>query len=265
MASMTRSIALPDGETTTLETWGTSGPILLCVHGIASSRASWKRTADALADTYRVCAYDQRGHGDSASIWGPMTLDQSVADCTAVADAIGEPARALVGHSWGGAVALLAGPKIATASVVAIDPMIHQAPGRWYDDFVHDLESLLATPAERRVDAVRTAFASLPAVEIDAKIHALRNMSIRPIVRLGEQNRADMGLWDLRIELRRYPLPLLLLLADAAESVVLAEDLWIINETLGPNATIEVFEGEGHTLHRTAFDRYIASLKSFLA
>jgi pimeloyl-ACP methyl ester carboxylesterase len=134
----------------------------------------------------------------------------------------------------------------------------------WYGDFVHDLEPLLAVPPERRADAVRKAFASLPAVEIEAKVHALRNMSIRPIMRLGEQNRADMGLWDLRIQLRRYPLPLLLLLADRAESVVMADDLWIINETLGPNATIEVFEGEGHTLHRTAFDRYIASLKSFL-
>jgi pimeloyl-ACP methyl ester carboxylesterase len=265
MASTTRTVALPDGESTTLETWGTAGPILLCIHGIGSSRASWKRTADALAGTYRVAAYDQRGHGDSAKLWGPMTHDQSVADCVAVADALGEPIRALVGHSWGGAIALLAGPKVATAAVVAIDPLIHQRPGTWHADYVADLEPLLHIPPAERVAAIRAAFAGLPPVEIDAKVHALREMSVRPVVRLGEQNRADMGLWDLRVDLRRYPLPLLLLLADAAESVVLEEDLWIINETLGPNATIEVFEGEGHALHRTAFDRYVRSLTAFLA
>jgi len=264
MASTTRTVALADGESTTLEDWGGTGPILLCIHGIGSSRASWKRTADALAGSFRVFAYDQRGHGDSAKLWGPMTLDQSVADCVAVADAIAEPIRALVGHSWGGAVALLAGPKIATTSVVAIDPLIHQQPGTWYADYVHDLEPLLNTPPERRVEKIRAMFAGLPPVEIAAKVHALQHMSIRPIVRLGEQNRADMGLWDLRIDLRRYPLPLLLLLADPAESVVPESDLWILRETLGPNATIEVFEGEGHTLHRTAFERYVRSLTAFL-
>ena len=263
-ASSTRSVALPDGESTTLEQWGTAGPILLFVHGIASSRKSWQRTADALAGSFRVCAYDQRGHGDSAAIWGPMSLDQSVADCAAVAAALGEPVRSLVGHSWGGAVALLAGPAIDAASVVAIDPMIHQPPNRWHDDFVADLEPLLATAPGERAAAIRAMFAGLPPVEIEAKVHALQAMSIHPIVRLGEHNRADMGRWDLRLSLRRYPLPLLLLLADPAESVVPARDLWIVRETLGPNATIEVFEGEGHTLHRTAFDRYRESLTAFL-
>jgi pimeloyl-ACP methyl ester carboxylesterase len=265
MASTTTTIELPDGETTVLEQWGTSGPILLCVHGIASSRKSWARTAEYFGKTHRVLAYDQRGHGDFAKIWGPMTLDQSVADCVAVADSLHEPVRALIGHSWGGAVALLAGRKIQTGAVVAIDPMIHQLPGRWREDFVADLEPLLAEPPERRVAAIRAAFRGLPAVEIDAKVHALQHMSIRPVVRLGEQNAADFGRWDIRTELRRYPVPLLLLLADPAESVVPAEDLWIVQETLGPNATIEVFEGEGHTLHRTAFERYVQSVAGFLA
>jgi len=262
--STLRTVALPDGESTTLEIWGTTGPLLLCVHGIGSSRKSWQRTADALTGAYRVAAYDQRAHGDSAATWGPMTLDQSVADCVAVADSLGEPIRALIGHSWGGAVALLAGPKLATAAVVALDPMIHQAPGRWYEEIVFDLEPLLAKPPAERDAVVRAAFASLPPVEVEAKVHALHNMSIRPIIRLGEQNRADMGLWDIRIELRRYPLPLLLILADEAESIVLPSDRWIITETLGTNATIEVFEGEGHALHRTAFDRYLTSLRAFL-
>jgi pimeloyl-ACP methyl ester carboxylesterase len=84
-------------------------------------------------------------------------------------------------------------------------------------------------------------------------------------MRLGEQNAADFGRWDIRVDLRRYPKPLLLLLADERESVVDFEELWILNETLGPLATLEIFEGEGHTLHRTAFDRYLRSLTAFLA
>jgi pimeloyl-ACP methyl ester carboxylesterase len=265
MASTTTTIELPDGETTVLEQWGTSGPILLCVHGIGSSRKSWARTAEYFAKSHRVVAYDQRGHGDFAKIWGPMTLDQSVADCVAVADSLQEPVRALIGHSWGGAIALLAGRKIQTGAVVAIDPLIHYAAGRWYADFVHDLEPIIAEPPERREAAIRAAFRGLPPIEVDAKVHALRHMSLKPVMRLGEQNGADFGRWDLRVDLRRYPVDVLLLLADPAESVVLADDMWIIEETIGPKGRIEVFEGEGHTLHRTAFERYVQTVAGFLA
>jgi pimeloyl-ACP methyl ester carboxylesterase len=264
MASTTRSVTLPDGASTTLEQWGTAGPVLLCVHGIASSRKSWVRTAEHFATSYRVFAFDQRGHGDSAAVRGPMTLAQSVADVAAVAAEIGEPVRALIGHSWGGAVVLLAAPVIGAGAVVAIDPMIHQAPGKWREDFVADLEPVLALPPEPRVQAIRAMFAGAPPVEIEAKVHAMREMSTRAIVKLGEENAADLGRWDLRVELRRYPIPLLLLVADPAESVIAADDLVLVWETLGPNGVIEVFEGEGHTLHRTAFARYVKAVADFL-
>jgi pimeloyl-ACP methyl ester carboxylesterase len=264
LQSTTRAVDLGDGEKTTLEIWGTGGPLILCVHGISSSRKSWLRTAEYFSKAYRVAAYDQRGHGDSSAVLGPMTLERARLDCEAVAAALGEPVRALIGHSWGGAVVLIAGRTIDTEAVVAIDPMIHQPPGRWHEDFVADLAPVLATPADQRVGAIRAMFAALPPVEIDAKVHAMKTMTIAPVVRLGEENAADFGRWDLRIELRRYPVPLLILLADPAESVVSAEDAFIIAETIGPLGKIEVFEGEGHSLQRTAFDRYAAAVATFL-
>jgi pimeloyl-ACP methyl ester carboxylesterase len=263
-ASTVTTVELGDGAATTLEVWGTAGPILLCVHGIGSSRKSWQRTAEYFSKAYRVAAYDQRGHGDSASVLGPMTLERARADCEAVAASLGEPLRALIGHSWGGAVVLIAGRTVDTEAVIAIDPLIHQPPGRWHADYVADLAPLLATPADRRVGAIRSMFSELPAIEIDAKVHALKSMSIKPIVRLGEQNAADFGRWDLRVELRRYPVPALLLLADPAESVVSEEDRFIVGETIGSLGKIQVFDGADHTLHRTAFDRYAEAVATFL-
>src|ERR1700761_818483 len=109
LASTRRSVDLGGGDTTTLEQWGEGGPALLCVHGIGSSRKSWARTAEFFAASYRVYAYDQRGHGDSAAITGPMTHAQLVADLETVARAIDGPLAALIGHSWGGAMVLKAG------------------------------------------------------------------------------------------------------------------------------------------------------------
>jgi pimeloyl-ACP methyl ester carboxylesterase len=264
MESTQRAVDLGDGDVTTLEQWGASGPALLCVHGIGSSRKSWVRTAEALAGSYRVFAYDQRGHGDSAAVAGPMTHAQSVRDLLAVARAIDGEVYALIGHSWGGAIVLKGGHETGCVHVVAIDPMIRTTAGAWASDYVDDLVPLLSGPQNAREAAIREMFAGLPQVEIDAKVHALRHMSIEPIVALGADNEADAGKWDLREVVRAYPKPLLLLLADPSDSVVLPEDVAFVREHGGANATIDVFEGEGHALHRTAFERFAAAVKAFL-
>jgi pimeloyl-ACP methyl ester carboxylesterase len=194
-----------------------------------------------------------------------MTHAQSVRDLLAVARAIDGGVFALIGHSWGGAIVLLGGRKVACARVVAIDPMIRQAAGHWAADFVEDLESIVAGPQDARAGVIREMFGALPPVEIDAKVHALRHMTIEPIVALGDDNGADAGKWDLRETVRAYPKPLLLLLADPADSVVFPEDVAFVREHGGANVTIEVFDGEGHTLHRTAFERYAGAVAAFLA
>jgi pimeloyl-ACP methyl ester carboxylesterase len=121
-----RRVVLESGATTTVECWGEAGPAILCVHGIGSSRRDFARLGEELAGTHRVFAYDQRGHGDSETR-EPMRLDVLAADLRAVADSIGTVA-AVVGHAWGGAVALIGGPKVARA-LVLVEPLIRVAPG----------------------------------------------------------------------------------------------------------------------------------------
>ena len=264
LASTVRTVTLDDGAKTKLEQWGESGPVLLCVHGISSSRMSWLRTAEFFAAEYRVCAYDQRGHGDSYAVTGPMSLDQCVRDLEAVANAIGDEPFALIGHSWGGAVVLKAGRRLASQRVIAIDPMIHFAGASWAADFVEDLVPVFAVAAGAREPVIREMFGTLPPVEISAKVHAMRRMTIEPVVALGDDNEADAGKWDVRGDVRDYPKPLFLMLADPSDSVVSPEDVTFVRAEGGPNVTIEVFTGEGHTLLRTAFERYCGSAEAFL-
>ncbi|HEY0393868.1 MAG TPA: alpha/beta hydrolase [Candidatus Elarobacter sp.] len=126
-----RRLVLESGATTTVECWGDAGPAILCVHGLGSSRRDFAGLGEALAATHRVFAYDQRGHGDSETA-EPLALTALAADLRAVADSIGTVA-AVVGHAWGGAVALAGGPKVARA-LVLIDPLIRVAPGTFAAD-----------------------------------------------------------------------------------------------------------------------------------
>ncbi len=259
-----RLVELDDGASTTLSKWGRWGPSILCVHGITSSRASWTRFAERFSTRYRIYAYDQRGHGDSAQVHGPMTLERSLRDLLAVAAAIGDPIDVLVGHSWGGAVALRGGAELQPSGVVAIDPMIRVLPGTFNVEYVDDLRELFALEGEPRSQGIAKMYESIAPVDRDAKLHAMQHMSIEPLEALGRENRADDGAWDLRGLLVAYPVPLLLALAGE-ESVVSAEDLAFVRECGGPKVTARIFEGEGHNLHRSAFDEFAQAVEEFLS
>lgn len=258
-----RIVALGDGELTHLTQWGTTGPALVCVHGITSGRMTWRRFAEHFAARYRVFAYDQRGHGDSAHIHGPMTLERSLRDLDAVRTVIGDPLHALVGHSWGGAVVLRGGRADRIERVIAIDPMIHVSPGTWFAEFVEELREPFALAPAEREPAIREFYKRLPAIEIEGKVHAMRSMSVAAIVALGTENGVDGGRWDLRPDVMAYPKPLWLAIAGV-ESVVSAADLAFVRERGGPQVRIDVFAGEGHSLQRTAFEHFAARADEFL-
>ena len=87
---------------------GSGDPVVL-LHSSASSAAQWRALAGQLSDRYRVLAPDLYGYGASAR-WpghGAFTLAHEAEIVHALLDQTGAQAQAhLVGHSYGGAVAL---------------------------------------------------------------------------------------------------------------------------------------------------------------
>ncbi|MBV8152124.1 MAG: alpha/beta hydrolase, partial [Candidatus Eremiobacteraeota bacterium] len=260
-----RRIVFDDGATTILEGWGSGGPAVLFLHGITSSRKSWQRTAGAMELAYTVYAYDQRGHGDAAHVTAPMSFERSVRDCAQVADAIPGGIDTLVGHSWGGAVALLAGLRLPVSRVVAIDPLFCYRGHDWAGRMRKDFGSVFEFEGAERERAILEQWADLAPADLDGKIHALRSMSFEPLVAIGRENGADDDKLDLRETIVNYPRPLLVMLADQKDSVVAAEDVEFIRRHGGRNVTVHVFEGAGHSLHRAAFDDFMRALNAFLS
>lgn len=86
-----------------------SGPAVVCIHCNASSSAQWRPLMDRLAPRHRVLAPDTHGAGRGPA-WPAdraLTLRDEVALLEPLFARAGTP-FALVGHSYGGAVALLA-------------------------------------------------------------------------------------------------------------------------------------------------------------
>ena len=91
------------------ETWGRDGPGIALVHGSSGHVEWWRFVAPFLADRFRVVALDLSGNGDSG--WRDRYSGAGFAEETwQVCQVAGLPERPfVVGHSFGGFVALETG------------------------------------------------------------------------------------------------------------------------------------------------------------
>ncbi len=114
-----------------------SGPDLVLLHGAGGSLRDFTfDLAGRLAERYRVIAFDRPGHGHSAGpVAGSETYDSLAAQATllqAAAAELGVERPLVLGHSFGGAVALawaLAAPE-RTAGLVILGGAAMPWPGK---------------------------------------------------------------------------------------------------------------------------------------
>lgn len=81
-------------------------PVLLLLHGLAGSAVTWERTAPFLVPRFRVVAPDLLGHGGSAKPRGEYSLGAHANLLRDLLVALGHERATLVGHSFGGGVAM---------------------------------------------------------------------------------------------------------------------------------------------------------------
>jgi 3-oxoadipate enol-lactonase len=81
-------------------------PWVVLSNSLATTLDMWEGQVPALAQSFRVLRYDQRGHGETDSPDGPYSFDLLVSDLEALLDALDIPRAHVVGLSMGGATAL---------------------------------------------------------------------------------------------------------------------------------------------------------------
>lgn len=95
------------GLTLRVREWPYDGPPILLLHGLASNSRIWDDVAARLAERFHVVAMDQRGHGLSDRPTDGFAFAKVAGDARAVVEALGLGRVTVVGHSWGGNVALV--------------------------------------------------------------------------------------------------------------------------------------------------------------
>ncbi|MFI0485946.1 alpha/beta fold hydrolase [Actinomadura sp. 9N215] len=108
-----------------------AGDPVVLLHGVAGHGARWRRMAERYLADRRVLAPDLRGHGRSQHE-PPWTVEQHIADVLATLDLDGIERADVVGHSYGGMIALhlaRAAPR-RVRRLVLLDPAIGVDPAR---------------------------------------------------------------------------------------------------------------------------------------
>jgi pimeloyl-ACP methyl ester carboxylesterase len=83
-----------------------SGPVVVLVHGITSTSATWENVIPYLAEHFTIIAPDLIGHGESAKPRGDYSLGAYASGVRDLMIALGQERATVVGHSLGGGIAM---------------------------------------------------------------------------------------------------------------------------------------------------------------
>jgi lipase len=117
----------------------TRPPQILAVHGLTGHGRRWQTLATRHLPEFAILAPDLIGHGRSS--WAaPWSIDANVGALAGLLDAEADGPVAVVGHSFGGAIALnlaAARPDL-VAALVLLDPAVG-LDGGWMRDIADDM------------------------------------------------------------------------------------------------------------------------------
>ncbi|HEY5617406.1 MAG TPA: alpha/beta hydrolase [Vicinamibacterales bacterium] len=252
---------------------GTGEIPLILVHGSWASHHIWDLVVPRLAESFRVLAYDRRGHSESQRPTGQGSVREDVADLAALIEHLGLAPAWVAGNSFGASITLrlagerpelfrgLIGHEPPLFSLLADDPAfapLLEEVGRRIGAVVERIASGdHAAAAEQFVETVALGPGTWVQLPPDFQQTLIENAPTF----LDEARDPEQLAFDLAW-ITAFPRPSLLTTGDqspptfAPVVVKLADVL--------PNVEVVTFPGTGHIPHVTHADAYVEAIMAFI-
>lgn len=256
------SLQAADARLSYLE-WGSEGPAALLLHGITSNARTWWRVAPRLVEFgFRVVAFDMPGHGQSGET-ADHRIESVARLITQAASQLGMDRMLVIGHSWGGAVALaMAASTDAQVSRVAlIDPALIGS-AEVGKTRVPNFTKGIGSPADALAPAIAQANPDWHEQDVHWKAEAIEQCRAEAVIGFFTKS----GDWDLTAKLAEIRVPLLLLVADPAATIINADTRGAAQKHLrAPSARMMILPNTTHNMYRGAgYEPTLASITDWL-
>jgi pimeloyl-ACP methyl ester carboxylesterase len=257
-----------------------SGPVVVLIHGIAESSATYAAVLPALAEHHLVIAVDLMGHGASAKPRGDYSLGAYASGIRDLLTALDHPSATVVGHSLGGGIAMqfayqfpercerlvlissgglgkevspwlrvLAGPGVEYVVPLVLTRHIHgplDRVGRWFGRFGVRPDPILAE--------IWSTYRGLTDAEAQrAFLHTVRSVIDVAGQRVSARDRLYLA----------SEIPTMIVWGDR-DTVIPVSHAHAAHQ-LVPSSRLEIFEGVGHFLPVEAPGRLADLIEDFLA
>ena len=254
------------------QSWGAERdelPAMVLLHGITSSALSWVRVGSALAGRYRVHALDMRGHGESIKPpAGVYSLRHTADDAAAFIVALGLDNPVVMGHSWGGATAMVLAsgtgsyrPVPSIARLILEDPAHHFGSGDVEERIAYYTKDIGRPAEELRVE-IAADNPGWSEEDVEGKVDAVGKLSREAVISVFYDAGKDGEILPL---LANISAPTLLMRADPALRTTLDDADWAeAKRLLSAHSRAVQIDGATHNIHRSKFDAFMQAVNDFL-
>lgn len=250
---------------------------LLFIHGMESSKETWRPVIDKLQETYRIIAIDLRGHGETPLGSGEFSTLQLVADIEQFVQEKKLHQFVIIGHSLGARIAIpyaAKHPEQIQALVIEDMEVLERAKEnissleiehlRQFNPVHPDLESI-----KKELRAYGYSSEKIESWIQQGRIKQMDDgktyfSAINPYISYLLRKACSSSDTSLNAfkELHKHDLPVLLLKAEI-ESSISTEGLEQMKELL-PSLHVEVVKSSFHSIHKTAKEEFLRLLNLFL-
>jgi pimeloyl-ACP methyl ester carboxylesterase len=252
---------------------GTGELPLVLVHGSWASHHTWDLVVPRLAESFRVLAYDRRGHSESQRPTWQGSVREDVADLAALIEHLGLAPAWITGSSFGASITLrLAGerPELFRGLIAhepplfslladdpAVAPMLEEV-GRGIGAVVERIASGdQAGAAEQFVETLALGPGTWAQLPPDYQQTMIENAPTF----LDEANDAELMAFDLKW-IKPFSRPSLLTTGDQSPPTF-APVVAKLADVL-PNVGVVPLPGAGHIPHVTHPDAYVEAIMAFI-
>lgn len=228
--------------------FGGGGSPVLILHGLAGRASEWSEVASDLSRRHNVVALDLRGHGGSDKPPDDLARRSFAADVVGVLEMLDLGPVCLLGHSFGGDIALMVAatrPDLLSGLVVMeaspeLDADTRAVIAAWFRSWPARFQSL---------DQARSFFIEAELQHLDLWLDGLRRTDrgyvsdFAPNDMASILERSEEDIWHLLPDIKA---PTLMITSEAG--LVSQEDVDRMVQTI-PQAQHELVQGAGHNVH----------------